>query len=172
MINALSQEVDGRHSALAYFYCDYADQETLDASVVLATIIQQLLIVRPIIEDVIAAKIREAYGDGMRNPSPGDLIKILEYIIQDYQRVYIVLDGVDEASQDTQEKIFANFATLTVSQLERLNVSVNVISEDIEHYIKASVQARLHHLPVVKNYPYLKQELFLSSLVKRRDCKC
>lgn len=188
MINALSQEVDGRHSALAYFYCEYADYETLDASVILGTIIQQLLIARDVIEDVIAAKIREAYGDGMRKPSPDDLIKILEYVIIEYQCVYIVLDGLDETSPDTQERLFANFAKLSESQrgLLRLyfstrpitlmpyhfpsclsfDVSENVVSEDIEHYIKASVQQRLHNLPVIDNYPYLEERTVLELTAK------
>lgn len=188
VINALSQEVDGRHSALAYFYCDYADQETLDASVILGTIIQQLLIARPVMEDVIAAKIREAYGYGMRKPSSDDLIKILDCIILEYQCVYIVLDGVDEASPDTQERLFANFAKLSVihPRLLRLffstrlitlmpyhfpsclsfNISDNVVSEDIEHYIKASVQQRLHNLPVIDNYPYLEERAVLELTAK------
>lgn len=188
MINALSQEVDGRHSALAYFYCDYADQETLDASVIFGTIIQQLLIARPVMEDVIAAKIREAYGDGIRKPSSDDLIKVLDCIILEYQCVYIVLDGVDEASPDTQERLFANFAKLSVihPRLLRLffstrlitlmpyhfpsclsfNISDNVVSEDIEHYIKASVQQRLHNLPVIDNYPYLEERAVLELTAK------
>lgn len=82
MIHALSQEVDHQQSALAYFYCDYADQETLDASVILGTIIQQLLLSRQSIEDTIATTIREAYRDGMRTPSPAVLTKILEIVIQ------------------------------------------------------------------------------------------
>ncbi len=188
MINALSHEVDSRQKALAYFYCDYADQETLDASVILGTIIQQLLIGRPLIDDVIAAKIREAYNEGMRKPSPVDLIKILEHIIREYQCVYIVLDGVDEASPDTQERLFASFAKLSVSLRGLLKlyistrettlmpchfpsglsfeVSDSCVSEDIEHYIKASVQQRLHALPVLDNYPYLEERAVLELTAK------
>lgn len=171
----------GQHTAVAYFYCDYADYETLDASTILGTIIQQLLVVRPSIEETIAVKIREAFGDGIRKPSAGDLTKILEFIILEYhQCVYIVLDGVDEASPDTQEMLLSSFAKLSTScsTLLRLyfstreialrsthfpsclsfNVSENHVAEDIQHYIKASVQQRLHSLPVMFNHPYLEED--------------
>lgn len=179
MIESLSQEVDHQHSGLAYFYCDYADQETLDDSVILGTIIQQLLLSKHGIEDVIAAKIQEACTDGLSKASSTDLVKILELIILDsYHRVYIVVDGVDEASASTQERLFSNLAKLSAScgTLLRLyistreiflmphhfpscltfDVSESRVSEDIEHYIEASVQQRLHSLPVIATYPYLE----------------
>lgn len=180
MINALSKEVDGQHNAVAYFYCDYADHETLNASAIIGTIIQQLMVIRPHIEETIAVKIRDAYGDGMRNPSPGDLIKVLELIILNHhQCVYIILDGVDEASPDTQEKLLNNFAKLSApcGTLLRLfissrettlmsdyfpsclsfKVSESIVAEDIENFIQASVQQRLHSLPVMLSHPYLEE---------------
>ena len=180
MIDALSQEVDRPDTAVAYFYCEYADQETLDCSVILGTIIQQLLLDRPIIDEVIAAKIRKAYDDGLRKASPTDLVNCLERIILDcYHRVYIVLDGVDEASTDAQGKLFSHLVKLSAScsTLLRLYISTREIaliphhfpsclkfdasesrvSEDIELYIKSSVQERLHSLPVMVNYPYLER---------------
>ena len=180
MIDSLSQAIDRSDTAVAYFYCEYADQETLDCSVILGTIIQQLLLGRPIIDEAIAAKIRKAYDDGLRKASPTDLVKCLERIILDYyHRVYIVLDGVDEASTGAQEKLLSNLAKLSAScsTLLRLfistreitliphyfpsclsfDVSESLVSEDIELYIKSSVQERLHSLPVMVRYPYLER---------------
>ena len=180
MIDSLSQEVDRADIAVAYFYCEYADQETLDCSVILGTLIQQLLLSRPTINEVIAAKIRKAYDDGLRKASPADLSNCLEQIILDfYHRVYIVLDGVDEASTDAQENLFKNLAKLSAScsTLLKLYISTREVtqiphhfpsylsfdvsesrgSEDIELYIKSSVQERLHSLPVMIRYPYLEQ---------------
>lgn len=189
MINALSQEMDCQHTAVAYFYCDYADHETLDASAILGTIIQQLLVVRSSIDEVTAVKIREAYGDGMRKPLPCDLTKILEGIIHNYHHcVYIILDGVDEANPDTQEKLFGSFAKLLIScgTLLRLyfstreitlmsdhfpsclsfDVSESRVAEDIDHYVKVSVQQRLHSLPVMLNHPYLEENAVLELTAK------
>ena len=180
MIDSLSQEVHRPDTAVAYFYCEYADQETLDSSVILGTIIQQLLIGKHVIDEVIAAKIRKAYDDGLRKASLTDLVNCLERIILDYyHRVYIVLDGVDEASTDAQEKLFSNLAKLSAScstllrlyistreitliphhfpSCLRFDVSESRVSEDIELYIKSSVQERLHSLPVMVSYPYLEQ---------------
>ena len=181
MIGFLSQE-DRQSNTVAYFYCDYADSETLDASVILGTITQQLLIGRPSIEEEIAAKIREAYSDGMRRASPDDLVKILEFIILNYNHhVYIILDGVDETSPDIQGKLFSILAKLSAScrpflrlyistretsliphhfpSCSRFDVSESRGSEDIEYYVKQSVQQRLHSLPVMTTYPYLERSV-------------
>ena len=179
MIDSLSKEAEGQDTAVAYFYCDYADQETLDSSVILGTIIQQLLIRRSTIEEAIAVNIREAYGDGLGKASPPHLVRLLERIILDHYRcVYIVLDGVDEASPDTQEKLFSNLAKLSASCSTHLRLYISTrdislmphhfpsclsfdvgesrVTEDIEHYIEASVQQRLRSLPVMASYPYLE----------------
>ena len=182
MINFLTLEQDCQHNAVAYFYCDYADSETLDATIILGTIIQQLLVGRPSIAEEIAAKIREAYSDGMRRASPHDLINILDFIILNYcHYVYIVLDGVDETSPDIQDKLFSSLAKLSAScgPFLRLYISTREItpiphhfpsclsfdvsesrgSEDIEYYVKESVQQRLHNLPVITSYPYLESSV-------------
>lgn len=180
MIDSLSQAVHRPDTAVAFFYCEYADQETLDCSVILGTLIQQLLLDRPIIDEMIAAKIRKAYDDGLRKASPTDLLDCLERIILNcYHCVYIVLNGVDEASTDAQENLFGNLAKLSAScsTLLRLYISTRETtliprhfpsclsmdlsetrgSGDIELYIQSSVQERLHSLPVVVRYPYLEQ---------------
>ena len=144
MIDSLFQEVHRPDTAVAYFYCEYAEQETLDCSVILGTIIQQLLIGRRVIDEVIAAKIRKAYDDGLRKASLTDLVSFLERIILDfYHRVYIVLDGVDEASTDVQEKLFSILAKLSAScsTLLRLYISTREIIL-IPHHFSALLELR------------------------------
>ena len=170
----------GQDIFVAFFYCDYADQTTLEAFVILGTIIQQLLAVKTSIGEVIAVKIRDAFNHGISNPSPGDLSNILEYIILEYHRpVYIVIDGLDEASLETQEKVLSSLAKLSTKcgTLLRLCISARKVSltssyfpsclsldvsqgrveEDMEHYIRGSVQQRLHSLPVILAHSYLEQ---------------
>ena len=183
MIDALSQGLVGQDTAVTYFYCDYANHNTLEASVILGTIIQQLLAVRPSIEEVIAVKIRETFDHGFNFSSIGDLSDILESVILKYhQRVYILIDGLDEANPDTQGRVLSNLARLSTScgthlrlcistreiilrssdfpTCLSLNISENRVTEDIEHYIKASVQQRLHSLPIILAHPYLEQNAF------------
>ena len=180
VIDALSQEVVGQDTAVTYFYCDYADHNTLEASAILGTIIQQLLAAKTNIEEVIAVKIRDTFNHGISKPLLGDLFKILECIILEYhRRVYIFIDGLDEASLETQENVLSNLAKLTTtrgtllrlcisarkfnlrsahfSSCLSLDVSGNHVKEDMEHYIKGSVQQRLHSLPVMLTHSYLEQ---------------
>ena len=189
MIDALSQEVEFQQNAMAFFYCDYADYETLDASTILGTIIQQLLDIRPSIKETIAVKIREAYGDGIRKSSPADLFQLLDFIIRHYHHtVYVVLDGVDETTPETQEKLLSGFSMLSEScgKLLKLyfstrditqisdhfpsylsfNISESGADEDLENYIKASVHQRLHSLPIMVNHPYLEESAVRQLTVK------
>ena len=122
-----------------------------------------MLAVEPSIEEVIAVKIEDIFDHGFSKPSIGDLFEILESIILNYyQRVYIFIDGLDEASRDTQGKVLSNLVKLfnfcgthlrlCVSTREiilrsadfpsclSLNVSESRVTDDIENYIKASVQ--------------------------------
>ena len=180
MINALSQGLVGQDTVVTFFYCDYADHNTLEASVILGTIIQQLLAVKTSIEEAIAVKIRDTFNHGISKPSLGDLFYILECIIFEYhRRVYIFIDGLDEASLETQEKILSSLEKLSTkcgtllrlcisareislrsayfSSCLRIDVAESRVEEDMEHYIKGSVQQRLNSLPVILTHPYLEQ---------------
>ena len=180
MINALSQGLVGQDTDVTFFYCDYADHNTLEASVILGTIIQQLLAVKTSIEEAIAVKIRDTFNHGISKPSLGDLSNILECIILEYhRRVYIFIDGLDEASLETQEKVLSSLEKLSTkcgtllrlcisarkiilrsayfSSCLSLDVSESRVEEDMEHYIRGSVQQRLHNLPVMLTHSYLEQ---------------
>ena len=180
MINALSQGLVGQDTVVTFFYCDYADQNTLEASVILGTIIQQSLVGKPSIEEGIAVKIRDTFNHGISKPSLDDLSNILECTILEYhRRVYIFIDGLDEASLETQEIVLSSLAKLSAkcgtllrlcisarkislisayfSSCLSLDVSESRVEEDMEHYIIGSVQQRLHSLPVMLTHPYLEQ---------------
>ncbi len=125
----------------------------------------------------------------MRKPSPADLNTILEFIIlNSYHCVYLILDGLDEASSETQEELLKNFAKLLAScgtslrlyfstrqttlmsdsfpSYPSLDVLEGNVAEDIDHYVKASVQRKLHNLPVILSHPYLEESAVLELTAK------
>lgn len=130
--------------------------------------------------EAIAVKIRDTFNHSISKPSPGELSKILECIILEYNhRVYIFIDGLDEAGLETQEKVLSNLTRLSTlcGTLLRLCISAREISlrsayfssclsidvsetrveEDMKYYIKASVYTRLRSLPVMLTHSYLEQ---------------
>ncbi len=135
-------------------------------------------------DESIAVKLREAYGDGMRKPSSADLNTILEFIIlNSYHCVYLILDGLDEASSEMQEQLLKHLAKLLAScgpslrlyfstrqttlmsdnfpSCLSLDVLEGNVAGDIDHYVKASVQRRLHNLPVILSHPSLEESAVL-----------
>ena len=125
----------------------------------------------------------------MRKPSPADLNLILEFIIlNNYNRVYLILDGLDEASSETQEELLRNLAKLLAScgtslrlyfstrqttlmsdsfpSCLSLDVLEGNVTGDIDHYVKASVQQRLHNLPVILSHSYLEESAVLELTAK------
>lgn len=188
MIDSLTQEVDNQTSALAYFYCDYADSETLDLMLIVGTIILQLLIVKPTLPEPIALDIRDIFGDGLRRPTPDRLITLLCNVAMEYTNVFVFLDGIDEVDLDTQgaisslvRKLIAIGETLTkvfVSSREssciaeamgcypRIRMSEDCIRQDVEAYILASVNKKLSTHSVLQDNPELRRVVEEELMVK------
>lgn len=181
MIETLSSDVDRDQSAIAYFYCDYADSITLDVNSIIGAIIQQLLIANPIIFDSVSSDIQEAYRVGMRYPSPDRLVELLCTVIDAYTLVYIVLDGIDETSSDTQASIVGLVKTITaidttivkvfvssrwgsllceeLSLYPEVTVSENDTVHDVNAYIKALVAEKLAKHSVIEHNRDLQAEV-------------
>ena len=177
----LSREVNHDRSIIAYFYCDYGNNATLDLGALVGTIIQQLLIVKKTIPDPIAVTIREIYDDGLRQPQLHKLTELLFSIMREYELVYIVLDGIDEASEDTQKGILdlinqlITTASITVKvflssrenpQISKslgyspvLHISEKYTAQDIGAYIRNSVTDKLANHSVIRDNPGLQAEL-------------
>ncbi|KAL8821117.1 MAG: hypothetical protein Q9191_007377 [Dirinaria sp. TL-2023a] len=161
---------------------------TLDLNSIVGTIIQQLLIVQPVIADSVIANIRELYGDGLRHPSPESLIELLCSITNKYTVLYIFLDGIDETSLDTQNGICGLITTLVAIDTTIVKIFVSsrqssligealelypeiVVSEsttvhDVNAYITASVEEKLASHSVIQNNPGLQAEVERQLMMK------
>lgn len=178
VIESLSREVDSQSSAIAYFYCDYADSKILELPLIIGTLVQQLLILKPTISDVTASQIRNIYCDGILQAASENLTQLLCSVIDDYELVYLVLDGADETSPDTQHDILSMVRKLTIfagtnvkvffssrdsvrisnafKGYPDLSASESCNALDIKTYIQASVRDRLAHHSVIRSNPDLK----------------
>ena len=52
----------------------------------------------------------------------GGLFQLLEFIVRNITTVYIILDGVDKALPENQEKLLSSFVKLSVSCGTLLNL--------------------------------------------------
>ena len=84
---------------VVYYYCEYADQRTLQPINIFGTFLKQLYAKHDIPEKI-EEQILQAYAHGTRSPSTKELINILGQVLALRSRVVVVLDGLDECEKD------------------------------------------------------------------------
>ncbi|VUC21708.1 unnamed protein product [Clonostachys rosea] len=153
--------------AVAYFFCTNRDTRTFSASNILSCLAAQLAR-----QDDRAYKLLETYynelylGDSLpKQPNAKDLRGILSAMSTLFNRVYIIIDGLDECDNEVEENIQcllalardgniqkqANIALLSRDEVfirENLEIQFPVIeiaahTEDIQLYVASELEERI-----------------------------
>jgi hypothetical protein len=178
------------NGTLVFYYCDYADKRTLEPSNVFATMARQALEKVEILPETLASEIEQADHDGERLTNPSQSLILLQKSLELVPGpVFLVLDGLDEATESSQtllcsklkhliEKYGFSVKLLITAREElgsllmldpgipfsRVPISSNAISLDIENYVRASTRRRILDGLLVISDPDLEQ-LIVSELV-------
>ena len=148
------------HLGLGYLFCNHKDQ--IDASVLLAALLQQLSRQCPVLDELISQLYVKHVSTGTL-PSRKEYFTVLQTILTKFSTVYIVLDSIDECSnQDsTRDQLLINLRNLQQHADLRLMVTsrsipsirnkfpstptmeIRAISADIELF----VHSQRDHLP-------------------------
>jgi hypothetical protein len=173
-----------------YYYCDYADKRTLEPSNVFGTLARQCLDRVESFESL-AKEIEQAGHDGDRLTDQSMALYILKQSIYIYsKRVYIVVDGLDEASELSQKAIYdglkqllenapkgikllltgrddlgSSFGIVPTLKFNSIPISPTAIALDIDSYVRASTRRRITEGSLVVQDPSL-EELIVGELVK------
>jgi hypothetical protein len=152
-----------------FYYCDYADQRTLDPSNVFGALARQALERLNTIPDALALEIEQADHDGDTISDPQTALQILRRSIGLLSgQMHIVFDGIDEVSESSKKILYDSFRSLLDNPILRLKlfitgreeveellhinrtiafskvlVSSAAISQDIESYVRASTRNRI-----------------------------
>jgi hypothetical protein len=171
---------------VAYFYCDHAHPESLQASTILASFFKQLLIHLDRLKKPCPPEIQEelvqAFKAGQQTLKPDILVDL----ITSFSEVFIFVDGIDECDQsDTKEilkfaqrlstssslrpssKIFiASRKEIEVRRTIPSCISVTAggsgLSQDIRRYIEKQVDDRIANSGHIKDaalVEYVKDKL-------------
>jgi hypothetical protein len=157
VINDLQQELKYRtNSALAYFYYDFSEEDNKkNISAMLRSLLGQLACQT----DSLKPEIDSLYvqcGSGSRSPSEEEVGDTLWKFIENFDRVYVVVDALDEsAERDEIPAILAGSHKLRVLIASRFN---DDIKEAIRQYscveipigsqiddIRVHIKSRLEH---------------------------
>ena len=123
-----------------FVYCNYKDVEKQTVINLLSCLIRQLLIQKPQFVLREAAALYEIHHSAGTSPSAVEYIKVLEAAASRLATLYIVIDALDECSDE-----YGGRKTL-ISELSRLKLQLLVTSRDLP-----SIRRQLHdaiHLDV------------------------
>ncbi|KAJ4290853.1 hypothetical protein N0V90_010048 [Kalmusia sp. IMI 367209] len=107
-----------QHDAIAYIYFNYKEQAEKTTAVILANLFQQLLRKDAIIS-VEVASILHPHMQHLTRPSAAEWSVLLKHQISRFSRVFIVVDALDECSENTRDEFLA--------ELRQLQPSVNLM---------------------------------------------
>ena len=151
---------------LAYIYCSYKEREKQTVVNLIASIVQQLLLrrigllvseVAPIYESLRITKVR---------PTFAEYVNLLDAALSQYSKVYVVVDALDECSEEAQtrrilletlQKLPADLCLFVTSrdipsiqqQLGTASrIDIKASDEDIEKY----VEDRISHTERLAKY--------------------
>ncbi|KAI5838978.1 hypothetical protein DFP73DRAFT_519351, partial [Morchella snyderi] len=165
---------------VVYFYCDYANADSLDVSRIVENFILQLLSTKSEIPEELGSILPDAYKE-IRKPDFDELLDILSSTIKLFDNIYIILDGIDECTGSSRTgllKVVHSIMTpgptvvkLLLSSrkdvdLEKafntylcLQISGNDISADIETFVDSIVSEKIASGALTVGNPELVQDI-------------
>jgi hypothetical protein len=129
-------------TAVAYFYCDHAQPESLQASTMLASFFKQLLIHLDHLKKPCPPEIQEelvqAFKAGQRTLRPDTLVGL----IKSFSEVSIFIDGIDECDQSEIKEILKFVQRLSTSLSLRSSSKIFIASRkevDVQRTIPSCI---------------------------------
>jgi hypothetical protein len=141
--DALLAEMASNKSAfVCYYYCDYADITSLDATRVLTSIIKQILENDFFPMDRFDEDFSCPYRHDQSPPTLSEGFMYLVGILATFKTTFFILDGVDELDGDNQVQVLALIDSLLLES--SLDIKVFVTSRTEEFRVKKAMQKYQH----------------------------
>ncbi|WYZ38113.1 hypothetical protein EsH8_III_000027 [Colletotrichum jinshuiense] len=153
--------------ATGFFFCDYKNEATQNPIVLLGGLAYQLAIQKEEAYQTLEGYFDELHPEkGLpRSPSTDDLIKVIVQMIQTFDHVFLIVDGLDECGDTTEEVVEAlclitqcsdSSSTALLSRHEDnireqlqdvendfLNINIQAHTEDITEYVTSQIEERI-----------------------------
>ncbi|KAI9702618.1 MAG: hypothetical protein M1820_006124 [Bogoriella megaspora] len=184
--NLLVRVEQDQASAVCYFYCDYADAETLLPCNIFACLARQLLENRRI-DNSIEHDIERLFG-GTGSTSTADLERFFLRAAESFSKSFIIIDGLDELGKSDQMVITGAIRGLLASpktvakvlvscrreehhirrafkEAQSIDLDVGNMSDDIKSYVEGELATKIDEGDLVLGDPALRSEI-VDALVK------
>ncbi|OMP84402.1 hypothetical protein BK809_0000183 [Diplodia seriata] len=168
VIENLASRCEGRNSAVAFLYCKHDMRNEQAADHLLATLLRQLVEGKGRLHEAIMHLDEECKKK--RKPTADELRKALLIMVNTYDRVYIVVDGLDECSNwddDIRPVFLDTIRHLQDSAPVKLLATsrdIPIIQEEFQRDVRLDISAR--KADVLK---YLQSRYDMSRVVRRNE---
>lgn len=143
VIDRLRDDYDGQRVAISFIYFDYREQGGQSQENVVASLLRQIAShksVLPVSLDELCTKFR----DRNRKPQIQDLELALLHVCQDFDRVFIAIDALDECDEAMRRKTFLlSLAKLQQTPRIRLFITSRPHLEDIRKALDPALQVKV-----------------------------
>lgn len=176
-------------SDVIYYYCDYADQRTLQLDRILGSLLRQLFTNHQIPEHI-ESQLLQMYAGGTRSPPENALGNVFCTNVALRSDIFIIFDGLDECEKTVWQEILKLFKQLAEIQqsavkifitcveegpvAHRLTASAHVqlspraTAEDIRAFVESSVASKIEYGDLKISNPRLEQDI-ISELVSKAN---
>ena len=193
LIDRLTGDVStpsAKASKVIYYYCDYADQRTLQLDRILGSLLKQLFLNYKIPEHI-ELQLLQIYAGGTRLPAESALSAVFcSSIVALYSELYIVFDGLDECAKSVWQAMLKVFKQVTAMRNSNVKTFTTCVEEgsishhlanaaciqlssaatkqDIKAFVTSSVRSKIEDRDLRIRNPKLEQDI-ISELVSRAN---
>ena len=149
VVDRLSNSIAGEKVAVAYYYFDFRDQECQSADGMLSSLLKQLSVPT----SVLPHPVLELYQNStrqQRQPRHEDLEEVLLLTCRTFDRVFVVIDALDECCEDERKAVLRSLDMLHKGSCCSIFVTSRPHPEDIkkafELFPKIDIEATASNL--------------------------
>lgn len=169
---------DDRNIGIAYIYCNFRRQDEQKVEDLLASLLKQLTRSLPTLPDAVQSLYNE-HRKKQTRPVMDEILRALQIVIENYTRVFIVIDALDECQVQNQyrQKFMSKIFNLQAEHNIKLFVTSRHIPEILDDFkgslrleilaSKEDVQTYLDH-HISPRRAFLKKNSELQKEIKHR----
>ena len=173
----------------AFYYCDYADQNTLTTKGIIGSLVQQLLTDSELPREI-ADHIVTVFNEDEYSPTRRELYELFRMTLSLIPRVFLVIDGLDECEKNACHEVLSIINWIleitgcvvkiyissqsdvqilhALATSSRISLSTSILSSDIESYVTSATQELIQERQLLIQDPALEREI-ITALKEKAD---
>ncbi|KAJ7145175.1 ankyrin repeat-containing domain protein [Mycena crocata] len=187
IVNHLSKYAENNNIGVACIYLNHKETDAQTPFNLLAAVWRQLVWSKPIAPNSKVQRLFRAYSEKRTKPDLTEIYEILRSVVAQWNRVYIVIDALDETPDNNRQTLLDYLANLgptvclmltsrpniSLPKVDTETIEIRVPDADIQTYVKkkksANPRASLRSSRGIWNYEMTSSQ---KSKAERTGCFC